>query len=53
MTTTDSTSGSSSATAKRTLKIGMIGIGVGGAEMLPAMEAMNFLPATDVLPRLG
>src|ERR687886_783626 len=29
--------------ATRTLKIGMIGIGVGGAEILPAMEAMDSL----------
>ena len=28
-------------TATKTLKIGMIGIGVGGAEILPAMEAMD------------
>jgi phthalate 4,5-cis-dihydrodiol dehydrogenase len=37
----------------RTLKIGMIGIGVGGAEILPAMEAMETLElvaGADVVP---
>ena len=38
----------------RTLKLGMIGIGVGGAEMLPAMEAMESLEVAggaDVVPK--
>src|SRR4030088_2051886 len=37
----------------RTLKIGMIGIGVGGAEILPAMEAMDSVEVAagaDVVP---
>src|ERR1700730_18629040 len=37
----------------RTLKIGMIGIGVGGAEILPAMEAMDsidLVAGADVVP---
>src|ERR1700716_2792926 len=37
----------------RTLKIGMIGIGVGGAEILPAMEAMDtveVVAGADVVP---
>jgi phthalate 4,5-cis-dihydrodiol dehydrogenase len=37
----------------RTLKIGMIGIGVGGAEILPAMEAMDSIEVAagaDVVP---
>jgi phthalate 4,5-cis-dihydrodiol dehydrogenase len=37
----------------RTLKIGMIGIGVGGAEILPAMEAMDTLDlvaGADIVP---
>jgi phthalate 4,5-cis-dihydrodiol dehydrogenase len=37
----------------RTLKIGMIGIGVGGAEILPAMEAMDTVEVAagaDVVP---
>jgi phthalate 4,5-cis-dihydrodiol dehydrogenase len=37
----------------RTLKIGMIGIGVGGAEILPAMEAMDTIEVAagaDVVP---
>jgi phthalate 4,5-cis-dihydrodiol dehydrogenase len=53
VTTTESSGGSGSATAKRTLKIGMIGIGVGGAEMLPAMEAMeeiDLFAGADVVP---
>ena len=39
--------------AQRTLKIGMIGIGVGGAEILPAMEAMDtieLVAGADVVP---
>jgi phthalate 4,5-cis-dihydrodiol dehydrogenase len=35
------TTSTPTATEARTLKIGMIGIGVGGAEILPAMEAMS------------
>src|SRR5690348_3106901 len=38
----------------RTLNIGMIGIGVGGAEILPAMEAMDSLDlvaGADVVPQ--
>src|SRR5258708_28354577 len=41
------------ATAARVLKIGMIGIGVGGAEILPAMEAMEsveLVAGADVVP---
>src|SRR5258708_22515903 len=41
------------ATAARVLKIGMIGIGVGGAEILPAMEAMDtveVVAGADVVP---
>jgi predicted dehydrogenase len=41
------------ATAARVLKIGMIGIGVGGAEILPAMEAMDsveLVAGADVVP---
>lgn len=37
----------------RTLKIGMIGIGVGGAEILPAMEAMDtveVVAGADIVP---
>lgn len=37
----------------RTLKIGMIGIGVGGAEILPAMEAMDTIEVAagaDIVP---
>src|SRR5215471_1674865 len=37
----------------QTLKIGMIGIGVGGAEILPAMEAMDsidLVAGADVVP---
>jgi phthalate 4,5-cis-dihydrodiol dehydrogenase len=37
----------------RTLKVGMIGIGVGGAEILPAMEAMDtvdVVAGADVVP---
>src|SRR6266571_4437420 len=37
----------------RTLRIGMIGIGVGGAEILPAMEAMDtveVVAGADVVP---
>ena len=40
-------------TRTRTLKIGMIGIGVGGAEILPAMEAMDtidLVAGADVVP---
>jgi predicted dehydrogenase len=40
-------------TQTRTLKIGMIGIGVGGAEILPAMEAMDtidLVAGADVVP---
>jgi phthalate 4,5-cis-dihydrodiol dehydrogenase len=40
-------------TTTRTLKIGMIGIGVGGAEILPAMEAMDtiqLVAGADVVP---
>jgi predicted dehydrogenase len=40
-------------TKTRTLNIGMIGIGVGGAEILPAMEAMesiNLMAGADVVP---
>jgi phthalate 4,5-cis-dihydrodiol dehydrogenase len=40
-------------TGTRTLKIGMIGIGVGGAEILPAMEAMDtidLVAGADVVP---
>jgi phthalate 4,5-cis-dihydrodiol dehydrogenase len=42
------------ATAAKTLKIGMIGIGVGGAEILPAMEAMDtvdLVAGADVVPQ--
>ena len=42
-----------SATTARVLKIGMIGIGVGGAEILPAMEAMDsvdLVAGADVVP---
>lgn len=38
---------------QRSLKIGMIGIGVGGAEILPAMEAMetiDLVAGADVVP---
>jgi phthalate 4,5-cis-dihydrodiol dehydrogenase len=41
------------ATAAKVLKIGMIGIGVGGAEILPAMEAMDtveVVAGADVVP---
>src|SRR5438270_1772956 len=41
------------ATAAKVLKIGMIGIGVGGAEILPAMEAMDtveLVAGADVVP---
>lgn len=41
MTTSAQGQGSVSPTQKKALKIGMIGIGVGGAEILPAMEAMD------------
>src|SRR5947209_4046763 len=37
----------------QTLKIGMIGIGVGGAEILPAMEAMDSIEVVagaDIVP---
>src|SRR5215207_6627650 len=53
MTTTESKSGGKPAGAKRTLKVGMIGVGVGGAEMLPAMEAMeeiDLFAGADVVP---
>ncbi len=36
-----------------TLKIGMTGIGVGGAEILPAMESMpmvELVAGTDIVP---
>ena len=42
------------ATAAKTLRIGMIGIGVGGAEILPAMEAMDtvdLVAGADVVPQ--
>jgi phthalate 4,5-cis-dihydrodiol dehydrogenase len=42
-----------STTAASILKIGMIGIGVGGAEILPAMEAMDtveLVAGADVVP---
>jgi phthalate 4,5-cis-dihydrodiol dehydrogenase len=42
------------ATAAKVLKIGMIGIGVGGAEILPAMEAMDtvdLVAGADVIPQ--
>ena len=39
-TTRGSTAGAGGKPLKK-LKMGMIGIGVGGAEMLPAMEAMD------------
>lgn len=53
MTTTQSRAGGTPAGAKRRLKIGMIGIGVGGAEMLPAMDAMpeiDLFAGADVVP---
>ena len=37
----------------QTLKIGMIGIGVGGAEILPSMEAMDTIDVVagaDIVP---
>jgi phthalate 4,5-cis-dihydrodiol dehydrogenase len=40
-------------TATKTLRVGMIGIGVGGAEILPAMEAMDsvqLVAGADVVP---
>src|ERR1700730_7438453 len=40
-------------TGTRVLKIGMIGIGVGGAEILPAMEAMDtieLVAGADIVP---
>ncbi|HEY7061134.1 MAG TPA: Gfo/Idh/MocA family oxidoreductase [Chloroflexota bacterium] len=45
--------GAGTAAATRKLKIGMIGIGVGGAEILPAMEAMESLElvaGADIVP---
>ena len=46
--------GSSSATKPtKALKLGLIGVGVGAAEMLPAMEAMeeiDLFAAADVVP---
>ena len=40
-------------TSTQTLKIGMIGIGVGGAEILPAMEStpgIELVAGADVVP---
>ena len=42
-------------TTTRTLKMAMIGIGVGGAEMLPAMEAMpeiDLVAGADIRPKV-
>jgi hypothetical protein len=41
MTTAQSGSAGAASTPVRKLKMAMVGIGVGGAEMLPAMEAME------------
>ena len=42
-------------TAKRTLKMAMIGIGVGGTEMLPAFEqaeTVDLVAGADINPRV-
>src|ERR1700692_3738371 len=53
MTTLQPETSKHTATATRVLNIGMIGIGVGGAGILPAMEAMesiDLVAGADVVP---
>jgi phthalate 4,5-cis-dihydrodiol dehydrogenase len=55
MSTTQRTTPTPQTQKKRVLKMGMVGIGVGGTEMLPAFEAMpeiSLVAGADINPRI-